>query len=71
MPALTNPRHELFAQAIVKGASQREAYKAAGYPVKSDAGADASASRLLGGAEVNARIAELQSRAAERTVLTK
>jgi len=71
MPALPNPRHELFAQAIAKGASQREAYKAAGYGVKSDAAADASASRLLSGGKVQARISELQSRAAEKAMLTK
>jgi phage terminase small subunit len=71
MATLPNPRHELFAQAIAKGASQRDAYKAAGYAVKSDKGADASASRLLTQANLQARIAELQTRAAEKTMLSK
>ena len=71
MAALPNPRHELFAQAVAKGASQREAYKAAGFASKSDAAADASASRLLSAGKVQARIAELQTRAAEKAVLSK
>ena len=31
MAVLENPRHEIFAREIAKGASQREAYRAAGY----------------------------------------
>ena len=31
MPVLENQRHELFAQGIAKGQSQREAYQNAGY----------------------------------------
>ena len=68
MPALENAKHELFAQEIAKGASQRDAYKAAGYEVKSDAAADANASRLLTNAKVKARVAELQERISDVTV---
>ena len=54
MPALDNPRWELFAQKIVEGLvnghheafSQGRAYSAAGYIAKGDA-ADVNASRLL------------------------
>lgn len=31
MPALTNPRHEVFAQEVAKGKSSTEAYEVAGY----------------------------------------
>ena len=30
MPALKNPKHELFAQALAKGMTQVDAYEAAG-----------------------------------------
>jgi len=70
MPALPNAKHERFAQEIAKGASSRDAYKVAGYQTKSDAGTDASASRLLSDAKVQARIAEIQERAAVRAEVT-
>ena len=56
MPVLSNPRHEAFAQAIVKGlASERPngkntakaAYLAVGYSPANDQTAGAAASRLL------------------------
>lgn len=68
MPALENVQWEKFAQEIVKGASQRDAYRAAGYATKSDAAADASASRLLSTAKVKARIAELQQKVETLTI---
>ena len=68
MPPLDNAQHELFAQEIVKGASQRDAYRAAGYQTKSDAAADASASRLLSNAKVADRVAELQQKVEAKTV---
>ena len=68
MSVLGNARHEKFAQEIVKGASQRDAYRTAGYPTKSDAAADASASRLLSNAKVAARVQELQELTQERTI---
>lgn len=70
MPVLDNPKHELFAQSIAKGMSQREAYRAAGYASKSDAAADANAARLISGDRVAARVVELQERAATHTVTT-
>ena len=66
MPVLANPRHEIFVQSIVKGVNPREAYKSAGYDVKSEASADVSASRLLSSDKIKTRIAEIQSRSAEK-----
>lgn len=65
MPALTNPKHERFAQERAKGTGQFEAYRLVGY-----AGDEAHASRLEARADVRGRIAELQERAAIRTELT-
>src|SRR5262245_38846866 len=70
MTALDNPRHELFAQEIAKGRSQREAYLAAGYVTRSDNTPDAAASRLLSHVKVSNRIHELQSEAAKSTEVT-
>ena len=70
MPVLENPRHEIFAQHIAKGSSQREAYRAAGYSAKTDAAVDTSASRLLSDVEVKARIAELQGKMARKLEVT-
>lgn len=62
---LKNARHERFAQELAKGKSQAEAYTKAGY--KPD---DGAASRLSGNIKVRDRVAELQSRAAEKAVFT-
>lgn len=70
MPVLENARHELFAQRVAQGASQREAYLAAGYAPKNDDVADAAASRLLSDVRVSSRVAELTNRAATGTVTT-
>ena len=70
MPALSNAKHEVFAQEVFKGGSARSAYVKAGYAVKSDRVADANASRLLTDAKVAARIAELQGMAVDRALLT-
>lgn len=70
MAALANQRQEEFARNIAKGMSGRDAYKASGYTVNSDAAADVSASRLLSNAKVQNRVAELQERAATSTVTT-
>jgi phage terminase small subunit len=71
MPTLDNPKHELFAQGIAKGQSQREAYRNAGYTcsTKPDV-TDAAASRLLRDVRVQARVAELQHNAAKRAEIT-
>jgi hypothetical protein len=77
MPALKNPRHEAFAQAIFSGIvnakggahSQAEAYRRAGYHVTNGNSAKACASRLLTFANgIGERIKELQAIAAEQTV---
>jgi hypothetical protein len=70
MAALGNARHERFAQEIAKGTSSRDAYKVAGYETKSEAATDANASRLLSDAKVQARVSEIQERAATRTEIT-
>ena len=75
MPALQNPRHEAFAQAIFSGIvnakggahSQAEAYRRAGYHVTNGNGAKACVSRLLTFANgIAERIKELQAIAAEQ-----
>jgi len=77
MPALKNPRHEAFAQAIFSGItnakggahSQAEAYRRAGYHVTNGNSAKACASRLLTFANgIGERIKELQAIAAEQAV---
>jgi phage terminase small subunit len=70
MPTLQNSRHELFAQEVAEGRSQREAYLTAGYITKSDGATDANASRLLSNAKVANRIREIQTEAARSTEVT-
>lgn len=65
MAVLKNPKHELFAQELAKGKSASEAYVLAGY--KSH---DGNASTLRGNQKVEARLAELLSKAATRTEIT-
>lgn len=68
---LENQQHEAFVRALVKGMSQGDAYKAAGYKAKTDASAAAAASRLLKDVKIQARLQELLSAATEKAVLTK
>lgn len=63
MPVLDNQKHELFAQGIAKGQSQREAYMQAGYTA-TGAAADVNACKLLSDAKVSDRVKEIQGRAA-------
>lgn len=70
MPALRNTRHERFARELVKGMTQRKAYKAAGYHASSLASWDAHASRLASVGKVQARYQELAAMAATKTVTT-
>lgn len=70
MSALTNAKHERFAQEIAKGASQKDAYITAGYKAGNDAAAYASASRLLSDARISARVAEIMERAATRVEIS-
>ena len=65
MGVLTNPKHERFAQALVKGLSQIDAYTEAGYKP-----CDGHAARLAGNGRIIARLAELQERAAEMAECT-
>ncbi len=63
-----NPRHEVFCQKVASGASASAAYHQV-YGT-SGATAEASASRLLRNAKVSERIRELQSEAAQATVMS-
>lgn len=65
MPALSNVKHERFAQELAKGKTQTEAYEVAGY-----AHSEPNASRLTRHDKVQARVSELQERAAVRTEIT-
>jgi len=65
MPALTNPKHERFAQELAKGQSQVEAYESAGY--KPD---DGHSARLAGNGRIQARVAELLNKSAEKAEVT-
>lgn len=64
MPILDNARHERFAQELAKGASQTDAYTAAGYK-----GDRTAASRLSTKDNIQARVAELKEGMAERVQL--
>lgn len=65
MGALSNPRHERFAQELAKGKSQIEAYEVAGYRPNPSA-----ASRLSDDVNICERVAEIQERGAMRTEVT-
>jgi phage terminase small subunit len=62
---LKNSRDEHFAQLVAAGKTPTQAYGLAGY---SEAGAHASAARLLRNATIRARVAELQKAVSERAV---
>lgn len=57
MPILPNPKHEKFAQLVVRGKSQTDAFIMAGYSPK---GANGNASRLIANDSISDRIKELQ-----------
>ena len=65
MAALTNPKHEHFAQLVAAGQSPTKAYALAGY---SEKGAAHSANRLLKDSKVSARVSGLREAVAERAV---
>lgn len=65
MPTLDNPKHELFAQRLARGESQADAYAAAGYQPS-----EPHASRLASHGKVQARVAEILGRAAERAEIS-
>jgi hypothetical protein len=58
------PRHEAFVQLVAKGESWTDAFEHAGFVRSSK-----NAARLAGRADVKARLAELQERAAEKAVI--
>lgn len=62
MPPLKNGRHELFALALAEGQTADAAYESAGYIANRG-----NAARLKANEGVQARVADLQRRAAERT----
>lgn len=64
MPVLKNPKRELFCQAIAKGATQANAWLAAGYDSKKTSAA-VSATRLLQNPIIAARVNELLDRKAK------
>jgi phage terminase small subunit len=66
MPPLVDPKHEAFVHNILAGQKQADAYVAAGFKAN-----DSNCSRLFRRADVQARLAELQERAAEKAVVTK
>lgn len=65
MSALSNPRHERFAQALAEGHSASEAYEKAGYKPNRQA-----ASRLLSNVDIQGRVARLQEVGATRAEMT-
>ncbi len=66
MPALDNPRHERFAQALMQGKSADAAYQEAGF--KPNRG---NATTLKAKQSIQDRVAELQSRVVKNVVLSK
>jgi hypothetical protein len=68
MPALPNPRHELYAQlffaGLANGGTQEQAYRAAGYLPSNKNSANACASRLM--LKIANRVRELQEEANHR-----
>lgn len=65
MPALSNAKHERFAQELAKGATADEAYVSAGYAKNRH-----NAARLYRDERVQARVAEILERAAVRAEIT-
>lgn len=65
MAALKNAKHEAFAQGLAKGLSASDAYVAAGYNESRSA-----ASRLSTNVNIEARVAELVNKGAERAEAT-
>lgn len=65
MPALSNPKHERFAQELSKGKTATEAYVLAGYKPN-----DGNAATLKGNQRVLGRVAELQEAGSLRVEVT-
>lgn len=65
MPALSNPKHERFAQALAKGETADAAYVLAGYEENRG-----NAARLKANESVERRVAEILEKAATRAEIT-
>jgi phage terminase small subunit len=65
MPVLANPRHEAFVNAMAKGLTAEKAYVKAGYKANRH-----NAAALAREEHISTRLAELQSKVAERTLVT-
>lgn len=68
MAALTNTKHEYFAQELAKGKSQLQAYLDAGY--NNNKGAESNAARLNRNEQVLRRVQELKERTAIKVEYT-
>lgn len=65
MAALSNAKHERFAQSLAKGMTATEAYAEAGYAPN-----DGNAARLKGNDRIGKRVSEIQERAAVRVEIS-
>ena len=68
MPALANPRHELFAQAVASGKSASEAYRQSGATGKN---ADVQAAKLMVNNSICERVAELKEAQSKKCEMTR
>jgi hypothetical protein len=68
MPAISNGKHEAFAQAVFSGTSARTAYREHVSHGVSDKVADSAGSRLLKSVKVSARLNELRERVSAKAV---
>lgn len=68
---LANVRHEAFVHALLKGLKTHEAYRAAGYKASTDNTAYVQGWTLVRNHKVAARLAHLETKAADESVLTK
>jgi phage terminase small subunit len=65
MPVLKNPRHELMAQELAKGAFITDAHETAGFKRH-----DSNASKTAARPDIQARVSEIIGNAAKRTEIT-
>ena len=68
MPALANPRHELFAQAVASGKSASAAYRQSGATGKN---ADVHAAKLVVKSSIRERVAELKEAQSKKCEMTR
>lgn len=70
MPALKNTKHEKFIQNIIKGKSQRQAYKIAFGVNYDNAAIDCKASKLFNTDKVQTRYKELLTKLEKKTIMS-